>query len=185
MDPVAKKRLTIAIVLFVLAVIIVIAFALFKHLSRSSSSDKQPNVTTYVDEYSGETVTKTDGKVDEKAGSDSIIFLGSSKLLTYGVTANQIQRIKTALTQYSTKREQEGRPKITQVSVDMKTYTQSTDEKSGDFVNAFDIVINNDASQRYYMQLRSATVSDYTILIYNESRSVVVFDTNKAPADGL
>lgn len=178
MDPIVKKRLIIAAILFGLVVIVVVIFAVIQQVQQSSNSNQQPKTTTYTDPYSGETLTETEGKQGETYNSrGGAVFLGSSKLLEYGVPSNQLERLKSVVNKYSMKREAQKESKITEASVDVSTYRQFNGDGATTGV-AFAIVFNRDSSLRYYVQILSTTISQFQIVITGTDQKTVVYDTN-------
>src|SRR5438445_11440542 len=107
-----RKKIIIAAVAFAILSIIIIVLAVMQN-NRGSSS--QPTSTTYVDPGSGETVIENNN--GPTVGNDQQLnaptFLGFSQLINKGLSSDQVEQIKSALSAYLAKQA----TKFTEVSL--------------------------------------------------------------------
>ncbi len=174
--PDARKKLIIAGVIFGLIVVVMIAFALFQRATNPSEPET-PKETTYIDPYSGEEITDTDGKVGETYNNEnSVVYFGFAKLRDYGMTQDQIEILQTYILQYSLKREALNEPGLKEVTVDFKTYKQTIDQNTSEKTVTFDMIANRDENQRYYVINRSPSISTMWTEIYSSDKQTILFN---------
>lgn len=155
LDDVAYNRKRKLIVIGVVAVFLII-FGLIVVLSNKTQKEKPiPDISNsgrYKDPYSGQTVSDPPDKAPELYGRnpDAPIFLGTTKLLNYGITSHQVKDFQFGIFQYFQSKKQ----KIKEVSVDVSTITLKPHDRYSsstvDTVN-FDVVI--DRTDRFKVQM--------------------------------
>lgn len=120
----------------------------------------------YYDPNSGETVSDPDGKTPDTYGRnpDAPIFLGTSKLLDYGVGADQEQDLQFAIFQYFNGNKQ----KVKEVSVVVDTIAPVPHDRNSasttETIN-FDIVV--DRKTKYKVKMDYFDLSSAQIFMYD------------------
>lgn len=144
-----KTRLIIVIGIFVLLfVILTVIYILGKAESaNTSNTSTEVNQNEYVDPYSGETVLNPDGKSREPFATN-VIILGQSKLLDIGLSYQQLETFTGFLSNYATDKTVGKSEKITEISLDVKSFRQNINSDNGQITISSDIVINREFRQK-------------------------------------
>ncbi len=157
------------IVLVSLALLpIIISLVIFIFISSRSPSSSP---TEYLDPGSGETVSAPKNKTPEKFGAETQgpLFLGFSKLIDSGLTAEQLELTKTIMSRFSVT----GSRYITELSVSVKTTDQDI---SDDGINlTFDLTANR--TDKYLCTISYSGLSEVRVVIKDKDAKQV-FDSS-------
>lgn len=127
----------------VMAIVIVGIIALiFKIQGSSSSSTGEPNMNSYTDPASGETILSPEGKLPEKYGTnpDAPVIIGFDELLTRGLSLDQTSLIKGMLNDYADQVKSKG--KITEISLVKGSISHTHDRNTGGDTYDFSLLFN-------------------------------------------
>jgi hypothetical protein len=126
-----RKKIIIAS-LIVLAIIV--ALTIYFVIAYKNKTDTGKLViTSYVDQYSGETVSE-----QKNGNSKNITMLGFIKLIDIGVSSDQVKVIKTEFESYAKSQKES----VSQISIDASTVTSSINRDTGERMISFTVVIN-------------------------------------------
>lgn len=176
-DSKQKKKLII-IGGVVLLVIIVLIFQLGGG-SKKPASDRG----TYYDVASGETISNPDNKDPEHSESQSLTptYLGFSKLLTVGITQDQLDGIKLGFSRYPALQDKDT-PR--EVSIYVDTVVANSADIDSDFNTVtFDIIVNRQT--KLFATVQYSGLSDIQLLLKNRSGGSTVFDSGVINEDSL
>lgn len=161
-----KKKLAIAIGVFIAISVIAISFTL---ISRQASQTKSKagntnSQTQYTDPVSGEVVSNPSGKAPEAvSGYNGVTFLGFDRLIDYGISSDQLTSIKGYLENY---KDVATGNKITQISLDATSLKQSINADSGTKLVTVRIVVNKSIEQT--LELSYQGIEDMTVTVYDK-----------------
>lgn len=162
-----RKKIIIAIVIFVILSIAAIVLAVLQNTPKSSP---QPTSTTYVDPGSGETVIESDN--GPTAGNTQQLaiptFLGFSKLTEKGLSSDQVEQVKSALSAYSAKQS----TKFSEISLTVATINRIQSTTDPD-ITEFSIKVNR--KDDYFVRVESPTVLTTTTKLYTADKSTLLF----------
>lgn len=160
--------------------IIVVLITVFNNSSDNTQKVEDDSLESrYVDPYSGETVYTQDSRTPEAFGdTNTITYLGFTKLIDYGLSTVQQQSIKNSISDFSS----HGDVKISEVTIDPATLTQTIDQDTGQKNITFEIVVNRDENKRYTLRNTYSSFSDMFTKITAgtaESNGQVIYDSNQ------
>lgn len=156
--------------LIVSVAILLLVIGLVTLLARPAKKPSTPQITTYTDPYSHETITDVAGKAPDTYGSAAAtpIYLGFDKLLDHGMTFNQVGNLKVAFDNFS-----KTQPKpIQQVSIDVDHITAEHDNSS--FFLFFNVMVNR---QYIYKAKVDYTGLSAIHLYLSDSKGTLVYDS--------
>ncbi len=160
-----KRRL-----LIILGVILLLVIGVVALLSKPPKKPSTPQITTYTDPYSHETVTDVAGKAPDTYGSTATtpIYLGFDKLLDHGMTFDQVGNLKVAFDNFSKKQ-----PKpIQQVSIDVDHITAEHD------TSGFFLFFNVMADRQYVYKAKVDYTGLSAIRLYlSDSKGNLTYDS--------
>lgn len=163
------KKIIIAIVLFVVLSIIAIVIAIVQN---ANTSNNRNTSTTYTDPGSGETVIESDN--GPTVGSEDVLntptFLGFSQLTNRGLSSDQVELIKSALSAYSAKQDE----KFKEISLNVSTITrmQPADDNAPD---ALEFSIKTNRSNDYFVRVEYMNISSITTKIFAVDKTTLLF----------
>jgi hypothetical protein len=138
----ASMRLVNRKVLAFAVITLLIVSGLWLGFSHKKNGSQSGQSSTYTDPFSHETVSNPSGKAPDRYGTpaNQPLFLGFDKLLTYGITFDQLNETKQAFYRYSTKQT----PPIKQISIDVDHITTQHDQNvhNSPFVILFNVQFN-------------------------------------------
>ncbi len=180
MDNIVRKKLIIivSVVILLITTVLLVLWLLFGQKNTNNHS-------FYTDPYTGEVVdNKRTGGGSPNPDANDIIFLGLGRLLSYGISNQQLNRFKDYIYQYSKKRVKNNESKITEVTVDFSTYKQKIGTNSTG--SEFTIILNRDENLKYNIVNTYPTVSTIATKIYKGDLKVfdstlIKFDNNEHP----
>lgn len=162
-----RKKIITAVVIFIILSITAIVLAILQNTPKSSP---QAAPTTYVDPGSGETVIESDN--GPTAGNNQQLniptFLGFSKLTEKGLSSDQVEQIKSALSAYSAKQS----TRFSEVSLTVATITRIQSPSDPD-ITEFSIKVNR--KDDYFVRVESPTVLTTTTKLYTANKSTLLF----------
>lgn len=162
-----RKKIIIAIAIFV---ILSIAAVILAVLQNTRDSSPQPTSTTYVDPGSGETIIESNN--GPTAGNtqqlNMPIFLGFSKLTEKGLSSDQVEQVKSALSAYSAKQT----TRFSEISLTVATITRIQSATDPD-ITEFSIKVNR--KDDYFVRVESPTVLSTTTKLYTADKTKLLF----------
>jgi hypothetical protein len=165
----SRRKLILIIITFAVLSVVGIISAIVYRVTHDSGP-AVGEVTSTVDQTTGETVISTEGKVPELAESDGVLVLGAAKLLSYGVSSVQVDRINSALNDYGLTNETYKR-----ISIDPNKITMVINPDSGQTDITTEIAVNNDVRQKVVMSYVGTT--DMLVRIYATSDNAELFSS--------
>jgi hypothetical protein len=124
-----------------------------------------PNGETgqYMDPLSHETVSSPTGKTPDTYGqnANSLLYLGFDKLLNHGLTFKQLNNLKSAFGNYSSKQS----PQIKEVTIDVDHITSQYNPSSGD--DNFYILFSGlfDRKTAYRAKIQYSNITDIRLFL--------------------
>jgi hypothetical protein len=165
-----RKKLTIAIVIFIsLSLAAVIVAVIIK--STQPQLEKRVSTTT-TDPVSGEQVIKgtNTGVASPDATPNTPTYLGFSNLVDRGVSIQQVEIIKAALTSYSLN----NKAIFTQVSLNKDNINRVMPSSPDDPSElTFPIVVNN--KDNYFVSASYSTPDTMTTKLYKSDQTTLLF----------
>ena len=163
-----KKKLLIAVGVFVTLLVITVLFTLINRKSSQTTTktDTSSSQSQYTDPVSGEAVSNPSGKAPESAsGYNGVTFLGFARLIDYGISSDQLTTVEGYLENY---KDIATDNKITQISLDATSFKQSVDANSGLKLVTARIVVNKSIEQT--LELSYQGIEDMVVTVYNKDR---------------
>lgn len=143
-QPKDHTKLILIAGILVSAVVVIVCLLVFGSHSKTPSNGVGSPSADHYDPTSGETVSNPSGKGPDTYGqnSNAPLFLGTSNLLNYGLTTDQVADVKLAFTNYSTSL----KTPVKQVSIDVRSIKASPpgheDPNAPSYVT-FNVVLDN------------------------------------------
>jgi len=158
-----RNKLILASIVLVPVVISLIVFVFVN--TRGSNSEE------YFDPGSGETVSSPKNKTPELFGVDSEgpLFLGFSKLVGAGLTAGQLDLVRSIFGRFSTTNERN----IKELSVTVDTIEQTIDDSGISLT--FDLTANRTTK---YLCVISYSGLDYARVVVSDKAGKQIFDSS-------
>lgn len=186
--PNRRRNVIITIIIFfiLIASYVLIVISLDGKNEENKVTDSQFN--TYYDNYSGQRVSGLKDQKPERYGveGDPITFLGVSSLLKIGVTRFNIESYRTAIENFSSKRE----TKINEVSININSIESNTRNRTNktDYPTyKFKIKINRqedfDATLKAYSIATASLTLEQDGKVIFESEKIDSSNKSNAPGD--
>ena len=169
------KKTHLLIVAFVL---LFIGFVIFGLVSSGKNQDQQAARDTgdYYDPYSGETVSNPEGKSPEDFGKNSgLVLLGLGGLLDHGLTQDQLDAYRTALSQYNTK----NKDYVKEASIDVSSIERFEEETKTTITHGlkFSLIINR-GEKKFTARIEYTGLSSIKLILINPDTSKKVFESS-------
>jgi hypothetical protein len=167
-----RKKLIIIISLVGLLVILTIVFIVLK--TSHTSSPTQTGTSSYVDPASGTTVSSPNGKTPEPlSGYNGVVYLGFSSLLDDGLSNDQFSNVKLHLAAFYENSSVES-VKVTQVSLQISSITQTNNPDTGIIVLKANLIINKTITQHIILHYN---VLGHLVMDLTDTNNTIVYSS--------
>lgn len=165
-----RKKIIIAIILFVILSVTAIVLAILQNANKSNN--QTTSSTTYTDPGSGETVVENNN--GPTAGSEQALnaptFLGFSQLTNRGLSSDQVELIKSALSAYSAKQTD----KFKEVSLTVSTITRVQPANDND-PDMLEFSIKTNRTNDYFVRVEYSNISSVTTKLFATDKTTLLF----------
>lgn len=165
-----EKRLRIVIIAGFVVLSLAIAGIIAAIMNSQGSSVNEPKQTSYVDPASGETVLDTEGKTPEYYGvnPNRPNFLGFYNLFDAGMLDADIEEVKGFLNDYADKQLEEGKPKLTEISLYVDTIGHAINQETHEETFDLNLLVNREQQFQLKIVTNAETAKRTYSLIQDE-----------------
>lgn len=166
----SRKRLILVVIIIVsTSILILYSLSLFLSKDKKPLEENKANQTNeYYDPGSGETVSNPPDRTPETYGVDNNepIFLGTSRLLDFGVTKYQLEDLKNAFMAFSKTKNND----VKEVSISVNTIKNGPDIDEQTRSVTFDTTINR--NEKYQAELHLVIIQKARLILRQGGKEV-------------
>lgn len=157
-------------ILLVAGLLVLIGLIVFLVVRDKNNEELRPKVTTYYDADSGQTVTDIEGKSPEFSDADpeAPTFLGFQELLQNGMTQQQVDNVRSALTTYAKPNN------VREISLKVSSISVKPRDSKNAIKNVVEFEVKFDRKAVYYkVNSESTGITRTQVRLYDNTGALV------------